>query len=237
MKKILTALFALAILGGALSAQISISGKEQISAFPVLRDSDWRFSLLNYAYMQAEYANDEGTTGACLRIACYIQDDTNYSFGPVRAFGWVKFLDKQLAVSAGLLYNESYTIADYDYNETIQLLILNNDGDELRGCNGLMLEYSPAQVEGLSVAAVYESEYWDSGLSALYTAAKYETEKFRTVLTWHLNDTLYHSMASATAGYSLSEAPHVDAGFKYNMGPIGPDASNEDAVSGVGGWS
>ena len=206
-----------------LAAQISISGYDQID-LQIVPAGDY-FGLYNEAKLNFAYANEDQTIGARMRLAASFLDPTYSSWKTEMdlAYGWVHFLDHQVRLTAGHLQNYDYTVQSsilpFDSAENPGIYSMANDNWELNDVNGIMLQYNPEQVAGLSVAAVYESDNYAAGWAALYTAAKYENDQFSVIVTSHFNDDFASTRASAMLGVKPVEGLDIRAGIKANMAP------------------
>jgi|GEM_PF-3580888 len=177
-------------------------------------------SRLNFAY-----ENEDQTIGARMHLSASYSNQTGASLKTemLAAYGWADFLDHQIRLTAGHLQNYDYTVQSsifpFDSPENSGIYSLANDNWELDDVIGAMLQYMPAQIEGLSAAAVFESSNYKSGWAALYAAAKYENDLLSVVATSHFNDDFASTRASLMLGVKPAEGLDLRAGIKCNMAP------------------
>lgn len=217
-RKLIAVLFSLLSLVSFLGAQVRVSGKEDVNFSWIKTSSDEIGTLTNKANIDVVYTDDDNTAGAWIRIGQHSPIESAPSF--YRAYGWMSFFDSQLKISAGKLYSDKYSI--YNKKNYEDSSIFSSDSWELNGKNGIMAEFAPAALEGLSAAAVCETDNYDDGLGMLYVACRYTysagENSFGTLLTCHFDNTLANSVASAALGFSLGDSIAADVGVKYNMG-------------------
>ena len=209
----------LAVCAG-LSAQVTVGGREDFYCSTSTED----VFAANDVRVDVSYSSEDKTNGAFIRIAQTVPLEDNPSF-PV-AYGWCSFFDRQLKLYAGRLNYRAFTYHS-GYSDEYGLGFT-NDGHSLVEKNALMLQYCPAAIDSIIMGAAYETDYYASGLEAIYLAANYKGEKLGVLATAHLNDSLASSRASLLVGFFPIEQVTLGAGFKYNM------AINDESDDDVG---
>lgn len=203
-----------------LSAQVSVDGRDDF--YCSVSDED--IFVTNDVRVDISYASEDLLNGASIRIAQTIplEGDINLPF----AYGWMSFFDRQLRLYGGRLNCRDFTFHSSHNDE--YGVGFTNDGHSLVEKNAVLLEYRTVAADGLILAAAYETDYFESGLEALYMAANYKSEKFGVLATAHLNNSFASSRASLTLGFFPAEEVMLTAGFKYNM------AINDESDDDVG---
>lgn len=208
MKKLLVTLMVLVAAGAAASAQVVVGGydRAKMTAY-----ADGTVGFSNRARVNISYTNADKTDGAFIRL----QTTGTGSLSPVvkLGYGWIGLLDNQIKISGGRMGNYDYTvgcgISEFNLGN------LTNEGYEIDSTDGLMIEFKPAAVAGLALGAAWDVS--STGLSSLYTVAKYASDSFSVIATSRFNDTIADSRASLTVGVTPMEGLNAYAGFKYNM--------------------
>ncbi len=198
----------LVVAGAAASAQVVVGGYERAKITAL---GDGTVSFTNRARINFSYAGENKTDGAYVRL----QTSGTGSLSPVvkLGYGWVSLFDNQLKITGGRMGNYDYTVGCgvSEFN----LGNLTNEGYEIDSTDGVMVEFKPAAVQGLSLGTAYDIS--SSGLSALYAVAKYASDMFSVIGTSRFNDTIGNTRASLTLGIKPMESLNIYAGFKYNM--------------------
>lgn len=157
MKRLAVLVFTLLTAAAGISAQVQLSGYNKVET---VWNSKGAFFFHDNARINLSYTNEDATGGAYIRLSGYVQSPAAPAATGVPeiivAYGWADFIDHQIKISAGLLLNQEYTVngcLDIDGDENT-FGMFSNDNCELEYTNGIMLQFMPQSIGGLSAAIV-----------------------------------------------------------------------------------